>query len=110
MDTYLIESNTDKVLTPAQKSWLDGIVSSMMNTIENVLEPTSDARSKRQKIIQENHYLNNQHLIYNGAMREAKDMGLPKHQFPDFILLWTRHRAQLGKGTVVHNIHWQTQY
>ena len=110
MDSYLIETKIDKDLTPAQQSWLDGIVSSMMNTIENELEPIHDTRSKRQQIIESNHYLINQHLIFNGALREAKKIGIPKHQFPEFIQLWTTYWAQFGKSRVVHNIDEQRQY
>ena len=91
-------SAVSKILTVAQKAWLDGVVASMQNRINTELEPAHDSRTPLDKVLADDQVLKSMHYYYDGVMQEAKFMQLGSSQMPNFYALWVARRAELGRG------------
>ena len=91
-------SAVSKILTVAQKAWLDGVVASMQNRINMELDPAHDSRTPLDKVLADDQVLKSMHYYYDGVMQEAKFMQLGSSQMPNFYALWVARRAELGRG------------
>ncbi|KAI7950414.1 hypothetical protein MJO29_009088 [Puccinia striiformis f. sp. tritici] len=95
------DSAVSKILTVAQKEWLDGVIACMKRQIDTELKPDNDARTPLEKALANDHALKNMHYYYDGVMQEARFMQLGSSQMPNFYALWVARRAVLGRGPPV---------
>ncbi|KAI7946018.1 hypothetical protein MJO29_012406 [Puccinia striiformis f. sp. tritici] len=91
-------SAVSKNLTVAQQEWLDGVIACMKEQIRTELEPDNDPRTPLEKVLADDHALQNMHYYYDGVMQEAQFMQLGSSQMPNFYALWVARRAELGRG------------
>ncbi|KAI7947921.1 hypothetical protein MJO28_009829 [Puccinia striiformis f. sp. tritici] len=91
-------SAVSKNLTVAQQEWLDGVIACMKEQIRTELKPDNDPRTPLEKVLADDHALQNMHYYYDGVMQEAQFMQLGSSQMPNFYALWVARRAELGRG------------
>ncbi|KAI9606215.1 hypothetical protein H4Q26_004590 [Puccinia striiformis f. sp. tritici PST-130] len=63
-------SAVSKNLTVAQQEWLDGVIACMKEQIRTELEPDNDPRTPLEKVLADDHALQNMHYYYDARRAE----------------------------------------